>query len=127
MTYKKLLKWGIVVFGIGIMVFLYKFYNPIDSIFFPKCLFKEFTGYKCPGCGSQRAIHYLLNLEIGQAFRENAILVISIPYLIVGFAFELVKEPNARFLIWRQRLFGKIAILIILVIVIGFWILRNLV
>lgn len=84
------------------------------------------TGLKCPGCGSQRAIHYLLNLDIGQALRNNAVLVLFIPYLLMGLLFDSLKNPNDNILKWRKRLFGQRAILVILTVIIAFWILRNL-
>ena len=123
---KKILKWSIVLGIILILSVLYKFYNPNENIYFPKCPFKELTGYKCPGCGSQRAIHYLLNFEIYPAFKENALLVLSIPYLLIGFVFDLIKNPGIKLLKWRKILFGEKAIYIILTVIILFWILRNI-
>jgi hypothetical protein len=87
---------------------------------------KEMTGLKCPGCGSQRAIHYLLNFDILSAIKENAILVISIPYILTGVAFDSVKKSNENILKWRKILFGQKAIFVILSIIIAFWILRNI-
>ena len=48
---------------------------------FPACPFHALTGYLCPGCGSQRALHDLLHGNVGEAFRHNALLVVSIPLL----------------------------------------------
>lgn len=98
----------------------------MESTWFPKCPFRTLTGLLCPGCGSQRAIHNLLNLDIRGAFEQNALLVLSIPYLLTGLYFELVKPSSTTLLAWRQRLFGQQAIKIILVVVICFWVLRNL-
>jgi len=92
---------------------------------FPKCPFRELTGLKCAGCGSQRAIHHLLNFDFINAAKENIMLVISIPYILIGYIFSLLKQPNEIVLKWRKRLFGQKAILIILTIIILFWILRN--
>lgn len=108
---------------IGVSV-LYSF-NPEISKFFPPCLFHYLTGFDCPGCGSQRAIHYLLHLQIKEAFFRNPLLVISIPYLVTGAYFEYMggrtKYPAA-----RKFLFGKRAIQIITVIIIVYWIGRNI-
>lgn len=125
MDFKKKLKWSIAIISVSILVILYKTYNPTGNIYFPKCPFMELTGFKCPGCGSQRAIHYLLNADIFNAINENAILVISIPYLLTGIAFDAIKKPNDNMLRWRKTLFGGKAIFVILTIVIAFWILRN--
>jgi hypothetical protein len=67
-----------------------------------------------------------LNAEFFQAFKENALLVISIPYLLTGFSFDLIKNPGERILKWRKTLFGKKAIYLILSVIIAFWILRNI-
>ena len=115
-----------VLLGLGVLIIIYKVFNPLESKYFPKCPFLELTGYRCPGCGSQRAIHHLLNFDILGAAKENVLLVISIPYLIVGFTFDSLKNPGKTVLKWRKRLFGLKAIRIILVLIISFWILRNM-
>ena len=112
---------------IAILALLYKIYSPADYILFPKCPFRVATGLQCPGCGSQRAIHYLLNLDIYNAIKENAILVFSIPYLLIGILFDAIKNTNQSFLKWRKILFGEKAIWGILSIIILFWIVRNIV
>ena len=106
---------------------VYRIYNPIRDVFFPKCPFFVITGFKCPGCGSQRAIHYLLNFDILKAINENVLLVLSIPYLFAGIVFESLLVPSDKILKWRKRLFGQRAIIIIVAIIVAFWIGRNLV
>jgi hypothetical protein len=123
--YKKIIKWGVIVSFCIILVYLYKTYNPINSNYFPKCPFRELTGYRCPGCGSQRAIHYLLNFDLRNAIKENLLLVIFIPYIMIGLAFDMIKLENSKLLIWRKRLFGTKAIIVVLILIILFWILRN--
>jgi len=105
---------------------MYLFFDPASNVFFPKCPFYMATGYKCPGCGSQRAIHYLLNFNVKYAFYENALLVISIPYLLLGYLFSLLKNPNLKVLKWRKILYGKNAIIIVLFTIIIYWIFRNI-
>lgn len=126
MVSNRFLKWSIAIITVIILAILYRTYNPNGNIYFPKCPFRELTGYKCPGCGSQRAIHYLLNFNILNAIKENTILVLSIPYILTGMVFDLIKQPNDKTLKWRKRLFGQKAIVIILIIIIAFWILRNI-
>jgi hypothetical protein len=122
----KIIKWSLGIIVVTLFAILYRINDPAKSNYFPKCPFYELTGFKCPGCGSQRAIHHLLNAEIYQAFKENALLVISIPYLLTGFSFDLIKNPGERILKWRKILFGKKAIYLILSVIIAFWILRNI-
>jgi hypothetical protein len=123
---RKILKWSIAIILVTILAILYRTYNPNGNVYFPKCPFKEFTGLKCPGCGSQRAVHYLLNFDIFNAIKENVILVLSIPYILTGLVFDSLKKPNENLLKWRKILFGRKAIFVILSIIIAFWILRNI-
>jgi len=126
-NFRKFIKWSIALILVSILAIFYRTYNPTCNIYFPKCPFWELTGFKCPGCGSQRALHYLLNLDIFSAIKENAILVISIPYILAGLTFDSVKKPNEYILKWRKTLFGRNAIVVILTIIIAFWILRNII
>lgn len=62
------------------------FFDPLKYSFFPKCPFKVITGYNCPGCGFQRAIHALLHGNIIQAIRYNIFMVIAMPYILAVIA-----------------------------------------
>ena len=103
---------------------VYSVFDPLKSSFFPSCPFKSFTGLNCPGCGSQRAIHELMHLNFKKAFEYNALLVLSIPYLLLlmVFNFESVKQ---RFPKLERILFGWKSVWIITIIVILFFIFRN--
>lgn len=126
MNISKIFKWSIAIFLVTTLAILYRTYNPSGNVYFPKCPFRVLSGLKCPGCGSQRAVHYLLNFDVFNAIKENVILVLSIPYVLAGFVFDSLKEPNGNILKWRIILFGQKAIYVILTIVIAFWILRNI-
>lgn len=117
-------KW-IVVSAAGVaLVAVFYFLDPDGSQLFPKCPFYWLTGYKCPGCGSQRAIHHLLHFDFAGAFHANALLVVSLPYILLAFLFDLAglkyRWPRA-----RKILFGKWAIMILVIIVMVWWIGRN--
>ena len=103
---------------------VYSVFDPLKSSFFPSCPFKSVTGLDCPGCGSQRAIHELLHLNFKKAFEYNALLVLSVPYLLllIVFNFESVKQ---RFPKLERILFGWKSVWIITIIVILFFIFRN--
>jgi hypothetical protein len=107
------------------LLLIYGWFDPSSSHFFPKCPVKTLTHYDCPGCGSQRAIHALLNFEFREAFRQNALLVMALPYLALGVVFNLIKKPSENMMRWRNRLFGHHATLIVLGIVIAFALFRN--
>ena len=46
------------------------------------CMFHELTGLECPGCGITRMILALSRLDLKAAFRANAFLTVTLPYLI---------------------------------------------
>lgn len=120
----KLLFLLIVVFLIAGLVFYY-FIDPLSANFIIKCPFKAITGLDCPGCGSQRAVHELLHGNFKQAFVDNALFIIALPYAFVGILFEWFslkyKYPKI-----RKFLFGKTAIYFVAAIIILFFIMRNL-
>ncbi|HIX03150.1 MAG TPA: DUF2752 domain-containing protein [Candidatus Odoribacter faecigallinarum] len=61
-------------------------------MWFPQCPFKLLTGWSCPSCGIQRAIHAILNNRWNEALAYNYFFIISIPYLlIIGIAYILRK------------------------------------
>lgn len=118
-------KWSIYGLTVLAVFLVYQNYSPYDFEYYPKCPLKWTTGYDCAGCGSQRAIHYLLNLQFISAFKENALLVVSIPYIVV----ELILDrlPNSRNAgIISRKLYGGRAILIWFVVVLLWWFLRNI-
>lgn len=81
------------------------------------------TGYKCPGCGSQRALHALLNFKLADVVHYNALFVPAIPYLIL-LLFALWKRnvyPE-----FHNRLNSYISCIIVFVVVVAWWILRNI-
>ena len=105
---------------------LYIFYtlNPETHSIFPKCPFLLATGLECPGCGSQRAIHQLLHLNLLAALRYNAFMVLAMPYIFFGVYLEYfggkMKHPRL-----EKIFFGRWSALIVLILVISYWILRN--
>lgn len=45
------------------------------------CVFNKQTGWLCPGCGGQRAIHALLHGDFIEAFQLNPLIYILLPLL----------------------------------------------
>ena len=113
-----------IIFIGGGLIFYYLF-NPATNSFLIKCPFKFLTGYDCPGCGSQRALHAALHGEFKEAFSYNPLFILAIPYVFVGILFEWFNLKNS-FPKVRKVLFGRNAIYIISVVIILFFILRNL-
>lgn len=115
----------IVVAGIMLAVVVlcvYFFFDPSGS-FFPRCPFYVMTGWQCPGCGVQRAMHALLHGDVVAAWHFNAAVFLLFPVIVVLLSAEFLKEKHPQFY-WivnsRNVLYG-IAVTAVL-----WWVLRNL-
>lgn len=78
------------------------------------CPFHAVTGLLCPGCGSLRALHDLLNMRISAAFRHNALsssLAVLAPFAL------LLRGRIHRSPFWGA---GFVAVIT------AFWVARNL-
>lgn len=101
-----------------LLVSLYYFFNPTVSNFFPKCPFHTITGLYCPGCGSQRAIHDLMHLNIFGAINHNALMFFAFTF---GIGLYLYSKKKFYDLIYHPK-----SPLIIFGIIFLFGVLRNL-
>lgn len=123
---RRLILFGLPLLLVGIVVLAIVYYrvSPTSSVFFPKCAFLLLTGLKCPGCGSQRAVHALLHADLASAFAHNALLVLSLPYLalLIGARLYVYLHPTSSL---RSTLESPLAIRTYFVIAIAFWIARN--
>ena len=121
--YKGEKKWIFVVI-ILLITGYYFFLNPYEQeYFFISCPFYKITGYQCSGCGSQRAFHEILHLNFREAFHQNALVLIAIPYFSLIFFTSFFQEKFAKL---RQLLIGKKTILVLFIFIILFGIFRNL-
>lgn len=91
---------------------------------YPPCMLHATTGLHCPGCGTTRCLHSLLNGEIRQAFAYNIFAPVFVPVLagVIGLTTwhavrgtrSRLREPS------RMWIFGSIAVLG------AFFVLRNI-
>ena len=102
---------------------IYYALDPSQSGFFPRCVFHELTGYKCPGCGTQRAVHALLHGDVAAALRYNAILLIAVPWIVLCLYAESQRTRNPRL---YDRLNAPLLIWLFLALVLIWWLLRNI-
>ena len=85
-----------------VAVWLYRV-DPEDSVYSPKCVFYLLTG---------------LN-----AFRHNALLVLSIPFLaLMCFSWMM----RRRFPVLYERLNGRVTVWTVFAVIIAWWIVRNI-
>lgn len=109
-----------------IFISLYYFYKEADSGWSMQCTFHQVTGLQCPGCGGQRALHYLLHGDFLTALRYNALFVIFIPFFIYLYII-LVKVYGLKEQLYIDNFLftGKFGI-IVLIVAVCFFILRNI-
>lgn len=55
---------------------------------FPRCPVHWLTGLHCPGCGTQRALHALLNGRVQQAAGFNLLAALCAPIVVFGLTDE---------------------------------------
>lgn len=115
-TIYKIILWGI---GLSCFFLIYHYFDPTHSVIAPKCPFWLLTGWQCPGCGSQRAIHCFLNGRLLEGIRYNYLLLPSLIYVIV-----LTISPSGSKL--RNAMTSSAACITILVVFLMWWLLRNL-
>lgn len=108
--------------GLLCLLFLLYWLNPVESPLFPKCPFYVLTGLKCPGCGSQRAIHSLLRLHVADAFGYNALLVGSMPFLACLVVAGCLRRRHPKPYLWLST---PTATALYLLIIIAWWVCRN--
>jgi hypothetical protein len=95
------------------------FCDPLQSSFYPQCMFRKTTGWSCPACGCLRASHQLLHGNVADAVQLNALFVILIP--ILGWI-SIRQLSGRRSKLTSSKVFGWS----LLVVVILFGVLRNL-
>ena len=106
-------------------LFLFFIFDPETHPFFPQCPFLLATGFECPGCGSQRAIHHLMHLNIMAALKQNGFMVLALPYISMGVYLEYLGGKR-RHPALEKIFFGKWSALAVLIGIVAFWIGRNL-
>jgi Protein of unknown function (DUF2752) len=76
---------------LGALAVVYKF-SPTKYTFYPRCQIYATTHWLCPGCGSTRALHALLHLDVRSALHYNALFTLLAPlaFLWLGFCFYRV-------------------------------------
>ena len=110
---------GLSIFA-AILLFLF---NP-ESTRFPPCLFKLATGLQCPGCGSARASYHLLHGNLLTAIDYNLLFTATLPLVVIeGVSRLFLNRKNA---IQKLRVINYFSAWHIMVIVMTFWIVRNL-
>ena len=120
-----ILRWKLLLLALAALPCLAYLFarDPAEPGVFPACPWLTLTGYHCPGCGTLRALHQLLNGHVLTAFGLNPLTLLALP--LVGYALlsTLVMAVSDRRLpsvfIPANWIWG------LLVAVLLFWVLRN--
>lgn len=107
------------ILGIG---FAYYLFIRITKLMIP-CPIKLITGKYCPGCGISRMLLAFLRLDFEAAFLANRLLFFLVPLLLLTSSIKAIKyiKNGTR----KQSTFETISILVLFIITVIFWILRN--
>lgn len=95
---------------------------PIGSAWLPRCPVKYFTGYDCPGCGSQTVLQCLLRGDVSGAWDANAFIFFAAPLALLTLMAEMWRDR------WRgltAALTGRWAAMVWLVAIVAWTVIRN--
>ena len=106
-----------------LIIILYGLFDPEKNLF-PPCPFRSLTGWLCPGCGSQRAIHQVLHGNFGAAIKLNLLFIPGLVYALTGYVSESFFPVSWPYV--RRTFYGMKAAYVSLFVIVVFWIARNL-
>jgi len=115
---------GVSVALVAVAASVLRAFNPATTWFYPPCPFRALTGYLCPGCGTLRALHELLNGHLAAAFRLNPLMMLLMPYVGYSGASSALEIVFGRPL--PQVFIRPAYIWLVLAIILLYWILRNI-
>lgn len=121
--HKMALLFPVILVMAGIIYFVF---DPTKTnLPFPKCPMKFITGYDCPSCGVQRAMHCLLHGEFLNALHYNYFMIFSIPLLILVI---LASWYNFNHIFDRlyKLVCNKFVLFTYIVLYFAWWIIRNI-
>ncbi|GAA5052579.1 hypothetical protein HNP84_001479 [Thermocatellispora tengchongensis] len=98
--------------------------DPNQPGHYPTCPFLWATGLFCPGCGTLRTIHALAHGDVVAALGLNPLAVATIPFLLFWWGRWALRSWQGRPV--RTKLAHPAYIWGFFVLVIAYWIVRNL-
>ena len=113
--------WFKVIFLVTLLlgcVAVYFYLDPTQYVWMPKCPFRLLTGWSCPACGVQRALHALLNGHPREALGYNYLFVFSIPYalaLVVAWVLRRMDRGEAYVRMANHPVIARIYVILFIV------------
>ncbi|MBR5639700.1 MAG: DUF2752 domain-containing protein [Muribaculaceae bacterium] len=123
MSKKRAVKIGVILLLLIVAAFFYFSINPATTKYMPRCVFLTLTGYKCAGCGSQRALHSLLHGNVLDALRYNTFFVLAIPLIVIYLLNDYTKLIPSKV---DEVITHHYTIIAIGIIVVLWWVFRNI-
>jgi len=108
-----------------IILISYFFINKYTGFGIP-CPFHSITGLECPGCGITRCLFAIIQFKFKEAFYYNPLVFIYLPFIVAFFIYEDYLFIYNK----KDKILVKIPIIfqyILLIITIGFGIIRNII
>lgn len=125
MTFVKMHRSWFVVGAIVLVLALLYWFDPRTTPFAPRCLWHDLTGWQCPTCGLQRALHAVLHGRLKEALLYNPFLVYSLPYFALVVMTACMPEGK-----WQKRLHNTFesrrAIILYIVLFVLWGFVRNI-
>jgi len=108
-------------------IFVLARHHPSDLGFLPRCPSAS-LGFACAGCGSTRAVHFLLQGDAGSAWRHNPMLIlVGVPFAAVAAIATVRAACTGR---WPRSPLPPVAAarlgIALIIILIGWTVVRNL-
>lgn len=113
----------ILMLAVGGLIFLQ--HPPDQSSFYPRCQLHQLTGFYCPGCGSTRCLHALLQGHFAEAAQKNMIAFVVLPLAAAYAIYWALNWVLGRPVVWRYQITHRTGVLLVAILV-TFGILRNL-
>lgn len=121
MTMKRRVIFTLIVILSGVVLY---WLDPAQYVFMPKCIFRMLTGWDCPGCGLQRAVHALLHGRFWEAVQYNYFLLLGIPYVLAVMYMEWFTSGE-KHLRLRRVLYHRYVLYAYVMLYLAWWVLRN--
>lgn len=110
------------VVAVGLLLWIF---NPTSTPLAPRCLFRALTGWSCPACGIQRALHAALHGNFLEAISYNYYLLYALPYaLLICIVWYLPEGERKRK--WQAVVEHPWAIWILIISMLAWMIIRNI-